>query len=125
MDAIISPAKRSVSMAGIIWRRRARLRDCPSFRKKTGSVRGRPFKLPRARKKKDGLPEAMLAPRNRMNQKVMAGRARFQQDRRAWEKRNGPGNCYNELRMRDRRRDAKKRDMRRPNCPREKIDAVS
>src|ERR1700674_2351630 len=57
MDAVISPAIRSVSMAGIIWRRRAPLRDSQSFRQRTGSVPGRRFRLPRARKKKAGQSE--------------------------------------------------------------------
>src|SRR5260221_1202332 len=61
MDAAISPATRSASMAAIIWRRRARSRAFPSFRRKTGSGRGRPFKLPRARKKKAGRPETPAA----------------------------------------------------------------
>src|SRR5260221_8899125 len=57
MDAVTSPATRSASMAATIWRRRARSRGSRNFRSKTGSGRGRPFKLPRARKKKAGRPE--------------------------------------------------------------------
>src|SRR5437868_12717042 len=57
MDAATSPATPSASMAGIIWRRRARLRGFRNFRRKTGSGRGRPFRLPRARKKKAGRPD--------------------------------------------------------------------
>src|SRR3984957_14882828 len=57
MDAVTSPATPSASMAGIIWRRRARSRGCPSSRRKTGSGRGGPFGLPRARKRKAGRPD--------------------------------------------------------------------
>src|ERR1700704_553652 len=57
MDAVTSPATPSVSMAGIIWRRRARSRGFRSFLRKTGSARGRPFKPPRARKRKADRPE--------------------------------------------------------------------
>src|SRR4051794_2514522 len=57
MDAVTSPATPSASMAGIIWRRRARSRGFRNFRRKTGSARGRPFKPPRARKRKAGRPE--------------------------------------------------------------------
>src|SRR6266436_7987316 len=58
MDAVTSPAIPSASMAGIIWRPRARSRGSQSFRRKTGSVLGRPFKLPHARKKKAGQSES-------------------------------------------------------------------
>src|SRR5260370_22592132 len=54
MAAVTSPAIRSASMADIIWRHRAPLQDSRSFRRRTGSVRGRPFKLPRAGKKRGG-----------------------------------------------------------------------
>src|ERR1700716_209515 len=57
MDAVTSPATPSASTAGIIWRRRARSRGFQNFRRKTGNGRGRPFRLPRARKKKAGRPE--------------------------------------------------------------------
>src|SRR5258708_14086500 len=69
MDAATSPATPSVSTAGIIWQRRARSRGFRSFRRKTGSGRGRPFKLPRARKRKAGRPDVEkpeLAGRNTM-----------------------------------------------------------
>src|SRR5439155_12578226 len=57
MDAATSPATRSASMAAIIWRLRARLQALPSFRRTTGSGRGRPFRPPRARKRKAGQPD--------------------------------------------------------------------
>src|SRR6202166_2007196 len=57
MDAATSPATPSVSTADIIWQRRARSRGFRSFRRKTGSGRGRPFRLPRARKRKAGRPD--------------------------------------------------------------------
>src|SRR4030088_288682 len=57
MDAATSPAIPSASMAGTTWRRRARSRGSRNFRRKTGSGRGRPFRLLRARKKKAGRPE--------------------------------------------------------------------
>src|SRR5258705_2091496 len=55
--AVTSPAIPSASMAGIIWRRRARSRGFQNFRRKPGNGRGRPFRLLRARKKKAGRPE--------------------------------------------------------------------
>src|SRR3954462_11610774 len=48
-------------MAGTIWRRRARSRGFRNFRRKTGSARGRPFKPPRARKRKAGRPDSWQA----------------------------------------------------------------
>src|SRR5438445_13430810 len=57
MDAVTLPATPSASMAGIIWRRRAPLRGFQNFRRKIGSGRARPFRRPRARKRKAGRPE--------------------------------------------------------------------
>src|SRR5882724_2859651 len=57
MDAVTSPATPSASTADIIWQRRARSPGFPSCRRKTGGGRGRPFKLPRVRKRKAGRPE--------------------------------------------------------------------
>src|SRR6202011_5581880 len=57
MGAATSPATPSVSMADIIWQRRVRSRGFRSFRRKTGSGRGRPFKPPRVRKRKAGRPD--------------------------------------------------------------------
>src|SRR5260370_39801860 len=65
MDAVISLAIRSASMAGIIWRHRARSRGSQNFRQKTGSVPGRQFRLPRAGKKKAGQSEIAPPPWNR------------------------------------------------------------
>src|SRR5882762_7579402 len=62
MDAATSPVIRSASTAGIIWRRRARLRDCRNFRRMTGSVPGRQSRLRRGRKKKAGPPEIASEP---------------------------------------------------------------
>src|SRR3954462_6051869 len=57
MAAVTSPATPSASMAGTIWRRRARSRGFQNFRRKTGSGRAKPFRPPPARKRKAGRPE--------------------------------------------------------------------
>src|SRR5271170_330450 len=57
MAAATSPATPSVSTAAIIWRRPAPLRGSRNFRRKTGSVREKPSRLPRARKKPADPPD--------------------------------------------------------------------
>src|SRR6266436_1874845 len=96
MDAAISRAIPSALMAGIIWRLRAPSPGSRSFRRKTGSVHGRPFKLPHARKKKAGQPESP-PPQNRKIRYVAAAWNLFRMRPKGWEKRNGSGIHNKEL----------------------------